>query len=178
MSERIVDEAQRRLSVAIVGICGAAEIDACLAAVAAQRGVDPFEVVVAYDPRLCDVEQLAGRHSQVRWHANEGQETPLELAAVAIAASRGELVALTEDHCLPGSDWLASLVAEMVPGRAAVGGSVDVDATANSVEWAFYFVDFFRYAPPVESGPSPSLTVCNVAYRRADLDAVAATWAD
>lgn len=167
-----------RLSVAIVGICGAEEIDDCLTAMAAQQDIEPFEVVVAYDPRLKGVAALADRHPAVRWHANEGQESPLELAAVAIAATTGEIVALTEDHCLPDPRWLANLVAEVGPGRGAVGGTIGVETVATSVEWAFYFVDFFRYAPPVTPGPSPSLTVCNVAYRREDLDAIGHVWAD
>jgi len=61
-------------------------------------------------------------------------------------------------------------------GRAVVGGRVEIAENASAVDWAFYFVDFFRYAAPAREGPSPSLTVCNACYRKADLAAVAGLW--
>lgn len=167
-----------RTSVAIVGICGADEVRRCLTAVTAQVPAPPAEIVVAYDPRLTDMEQLEAEFPDVVWHANRGQETPLELAAVALGASTGDVVALTEDHCVPAPDWLQGLTGGLSPGRAAVGGVVEVEERADAVEWAFYFVDFFRYAPPVRPGPSRSLTVCNVAYRRKHLEAIRGAWSD
>lgn len=56
------------------------------------------------------------------------------------------------------------------PGRPRIAEN------ASAVDWAFYFVDFFRYAAPAREGPSPSLTVCNACYRKADLAAVAGLW--
>jgi hypothetical protein len=109
---------------------------------------------------------------------NEGQRTPLELAGRAVRESSGEIVLLSEDHCVPDPDWVASLLAALQPGRAAAGGCVAVEPGSTALDWAFYFVDFFRYAEPLAEGPSPSLTVCNVAYRRRDLESIAETWRD
>jgi hypothetical protein len=61
-------------------------------------------------------------------------------------------------------------------GHAAVGGAVEVAATVSSAMWAFAYVDFFRYMRPLKGGPSPSLSVCNVAYRADDLRAVSERW--
>jgi len=55
---------------------------------------------------------------------------------------------------------------------------MEIRPGASAVDWAFYFVDFFRYAAPVREGPSPSLTVCNVAYDRDKLEAVRGLWCD
>lgn len=164
------------VSVAVVGICGARDLARCLDALARQQDAPPFEVVVAYDPALADVAALEGRYPQVRLVANAGQRTPLELASRAIRESRGTRVLLTEDHCIPAPDWVARLLAAMAPGRAAVGGRVRVRPGTGPVDWAFYFVDFFRYAGAGRPGPAPSLTVCNVAYRREDLDALDVPW--
>ena len=108
--------------------------------------------------------------------ANQGQRTPLELASLAVRESGGELVLLTEDHCVPAPDWVRNLSSAPRGQRGAVGGRVEIQPGATATDWAFYFVDFFRYAAPVAAGPSPSLTVCNVAYCRAELDQVRDLW--
>ncbi|MDX1648479.1 MAG: glycosyltransferase [Myxococcota bacterium] len=163
---------------AVVGICGPEHLERCLAALDGQRGAPPFDVVVAYDPELRGMEEAAARHPEVRMVANRGQRTPLELASRAVETSRGEVVLLTEDHCVPDPRWVDRLTAALdAPGAgAAVGGAVAVARDATPTDVAFYFVDFVRYAPPLRGGPSPTLTVCNVAYRRAALEAIRPQW--
>jgi hypothetical protein len=164
------------VTVAVIGICSAAHLRRCLGALDRQEGAPPFDVVVACDPDIADVESVGRDYPRVRLIANVGQRTPLELASVALRASRGDTVVMTEDHCLPGPDWVARLCSAQAPGRAAVGGVVGIGPDASPVDWAFYFVDFFRYAPPAGRGPMPSLTVCNVAYGRNNLAEIAPTW--
>lgn len=164
------------VTVAVVGICSDAHIERCLAALAAQEGAPPFDIVVVYDPHLDGVAALATRHASVRFVANEGQRTPLELAARAMREAGGDLVLLTEDHCIPRPDWVRRHRDAQAPNRGAVGGVVETDANATPVDWAFYYVDFFRYMPPVTEGPSPTLTVCNVSYRREHLQRIASLW--
>ena len=164
------------VTVAVVGICGAAHVSRCLDALAAQQDAPPFDVLLVYDPHLQDVPALAARYPHVRMVANQGQRSPLELAARAVQEARGDLILLTEDHCVPQPDWVKQLVAAQAPGRAAVGGVVETVPNANAVDWAFSLVDFFRNMLPVHEGRSPSLTVCNVAYRRQHLDAIQDLW--
>lgn len=173
-----------RVSVAIVSICSAAHTERCLRAVLRQQGAPPFEVVVAYDPHIPEMAALAERFSDVRFVANAGQRTPLELASRALQAASGGLVLLTEDHCVPAPDWVREMVSSQRPGRAVVGGRVEIGAgasataTPTATDWAFYFVDFFRYAGPVSEGPAPSLTVCNASYKRDELAEVRDAWGD
>jgi hypothetical protein len=165
------------VTVAVVGICSAAHISRCLDALRAQRDAPRFETVVVHDPNIPDVAPLAGRYPEARLIANEGQRTPLELASAAMAAARGDLILLTEDHCIPRPDWVRVMAgAAAAPGRAVVGGRVEIAPGATATDWAFYFVDFFRYAAPVAEGPSPTLTVCNAAYRREQVEAVRDIW--
>jgi len=175
MSDRSVRPA---VSVAVVAICGADHLMRCLAALAVQNDAPAFETVVAYDPSLQGMDEVARHYPEVRMSANQGQRTPLELASRALQNSRGEVVLLTEDHCIPDADWIRNLLGALEDGCAAVGGVVQPDEQASATDWAFYFVDFFRYADPVVDGPSPTLTVCNVAYRRLDLEKIDPSWKD
>lgn len=63
-------------------------------------------------------------------------------------------------------------------GRGAVGGVVEPGDAASAAMWAFYYVDFFRYMRPAQSGGSPTLSVCNVAYHRSHLEAIHDLWKD
>lgn len=163
------------VSVGVVAICGPERLDLCLAALRDQKEAPPFDVVVVYDPALRGIEEIAAEYG-ARAVSNAGQRTPLELASRAISETTGDLVLLTEDHCIPAPDWVRTMCDAQGPGRAVVGGRVEIRPDAGPVDWAFYFVDFFRYAAPVERGPSPSLTVCNAAYSRAHLEAIRGTW--
>jgi hypothetical protein len=97
--------------------------------------------------------------------------------ALAAENARGEILMLTEDHCVPAPQWVSRLDAALIAGRSAAGGPVDTRAASTPSAWAFYFLDFYRYATPVAEGITPALTVCNVAYRRADLEAIRDSWA-
>lgn len=169
----VVDES---VTVAIVAICGPHHLRRCLAALDGQTGAPPFTVVVVYDPHLEDVAAMASERLDIPFIANAGQRTPLELAARAVREAAGDLVLLTEDHCVPNPDWIHQLVRAQKPERAAVGGAVEALPGGTATDWAFYLVDYFRYMPPLSAGPSPSLTVCNVAYRRERLNEIASLW--
>jgi hypothetical protein len=171
-----MEDKKHSVTVAVVAICGAAYLARCLDAIAAQQDAPPFDVVVVCDPHLTDIPPLREYYPHVRMIVNEGQRTPLELASRAIHEATGDLILLTKDHCEPRHDWVRRLCEAQTPDRAAVGGIVETDADASLVDWAFYYFDFYRYAKPVPAGPSPTLTVCNVAYRRAYLDEIVPMW--
>jgi hypothetical protein len=166
------------VSIGVVGICGVSHLARCLEALTAQRDAPPFDVTVVYDPHLGDVPVLAGRFPHVRFIAAEGEPAPVALASRVVHETKGDILLLTEDSCCPDPGWVRSLCDVSQRDRAACGGTVDVDAGVPPVEWAFYYVDFFRYMPPVRTGPHPALTVCNVAYRREHLEAIRPIWQD
>ncbi len=164
------------VTVAVVAICGAAHLRRCLAALAAQEGAPAFDILVVYDPQLDDVAEFAGGRPDIRFVANAGQRTPLELASRAASEAGGTLVLLTEDHCVPAPEWVRSMVDAQADDRAVVGGSVEPLEGATPLDWAFYLVDYYRYMPPVREGPSPTLTVCNASYRADRLAEIADVW--
>ena len=161
---------------AIVCICGAVHLARCLDALKAQRGAPAFAVIVCHDPNIEGVDDVAARFPRTSVHSNPEQRSPFELASAALRASAADVILLTEDHCVPRNDWVRRMLDARAPDRAAVGGRVEFVADASALDWAFYFVDFFRYAGPVPAGPSPRVSVCNVAYDRDRLDAVRDVW--
>lgn len=166
------------ITVGVVGICGAPHLRRCLAALDAQREAPAFDILVVHDPHLEDIAAMSGEHPDVRFVANAGQRTPLELAARAVAEASGELVLLTEDHCVPAPGWVRAMAEAQAEDRAVVGGAVEPLPGTTDADWAFYLVDYYRYMPPVSEGPSPTLTVCNASYRADRLAEIADVWRD
>lgn len=164
------------VSVAVVAICGLPQLSRCLDALASQRDAPRFDVIVAADPALGDLAPLRRRFPSVTLLSRDGCRTPIALAAMALQACRGSRLLLTEDSCLPDPAWVATLAATGWEGRGAVGGLVEPGEDASPAGWAFCYVDFFRYMRPAAEGPAPSLSVCNVAYHRSQLAAIAPVW--
>lgn len=166
------------LSIALVGICGVHDIRRCLDSLLLQEGVPTPEIVLAYDPGLRAVDELQADFPTVRFVVNQQETSPLQLASRAVRETTGKYVLLTEDHCIAAPGWAKAMWQELKSEACgAVGGTIDIRDSANRTDWAFFFVDFFRYARPVNVQVSPTLTVCNVGYRREDLDRLNVSWA-
>ena len=132
----------------IVPTLGRETLAQCRAALAAQTR-PPDELIVVLD------QSRRG----VAWGRNEG-----------IRRSRGDLVAFTDDDCVPAPDWLASLVGAVDGRRAAgAGGSyVETDPLLQDIR--------ARRALPAEACEDPGGLVGvggNVLYRREWLERLA-----
>lgn len=157
-----------------------------LAALAAQRGAPAFEVIVPVDASIAHAD-LAARFPDVRFLAVDGtaelSRSPdpglaheaIDLRRSAgLAAARGALVALTDEHARPRSDWCAQIAAQHAQSpRAAIGGAIENDRD-RALNWALFFYDAGRYQNPLDEGPAPFVSDLNVAYRRDALERVRA----
>ncbi|MEZ4218120.1 MAG: glycosyltransferase [Myxococcota bacterium] len=176
------------LSVIVTCTTAGDHVDRCLDALRAQRGAPAFEVIVPVDPSLPDVERWRAKYPEVAFPvlAAEGLAEASDpglrhLAydrrrATGLAAARGALLALTEDHARPAPDWCARIAdAHARLPHAAIGGAID-NASPQPLAWAVYFGDFGRYQSPLPEGPADYVSDVNVSYKRAPLEAVADAW--
>jgi hypothetical protein len=165
------------LSVVIILLEGAKSLVRCLSALAQQQNAPLFEVIVPCDDRFrAAVGQVQG-FPFARVIAVEGMRTFAELRTLGVKQARGRIVALTEDHCVPGADWCRQIVQTHVQPYAAIGGAVEKLTPDSPLNWSFYLADYVRYMHPASAGPSLALTDCNVSYKRAVLAEIANVWA-
>jgi hypothetical protein len=92
-----------------------------------------------------------------------------------MAAARGELIALLEDHARPGPRWCATIVEAHRQAAAAIGGAID-NGIDKPLNWAVYYCDFGRYQNPVPSGETAFASDANTSYKRSALESVRALW--
>ena len=109
-------------------------------------------------PALPDVVRIEERGASV-----------FRLRALGRARARGEVVAITEDHCRVRADWCAAVVEShrRHPEADVIGGVVENGATDSLVDWAQFLVANGPFLPPVRPGaPSRLPGQANLSYKR------------
>jgi len=165
------------LTVVVVILGGRGYLPRCLEALTHQADVQGVEILVPCDDRIPDVPALAVQFPAVRFVPVEGRRTYAELRAIGFGLARGEVVALTEDHCVPEAAWCARILEAHAAPHAVIGGVVDKGAD-TLLNWAIYLCDFSRYMSPVPEGPADYLTDCNVSYKTSRLASVRNLWTE
>lgn len=166
------------LSVVVIALDGGAPLRRCLERLQAQLGSGQVEIIVPHDDRLGESESMRRSYPRVQFHHLHGKLSYAGLRTAGVARARGGIVAITEDQCIPPAQWCANILAAHRASPAAIGGPVEKQEPDTRLGWAIYLREFTAYIPPVQEGPSPSLTDCNVSYKREALNAVREIWAD
>jgi len=96
-----------------------------------------------------------------------------DLRAEAAGLARGEIVALTEDHCVVAPDWCAQILEafRLHPDASAVAGEVLNGSPEHLMDWANYLHSFGSSLPPYDDPERWYRTppAANVAFRRSVL---------
>ena len=158
-----------RLSIVVAAWTGPESLARCLAALRGQLRPDEDELIVSRN--FADVAPREGIRDVL---LETGANVP-QLRAAGFAASSGDIIAFLEDHVVPSPRWREALMTACVPPFGVVGGPVDLAPGGRPLDWAVYFYDYARFAPPLCSGPVASLSGANVAYERAVLARLAGT---
>jgi hypothetical protein len=92
-----------------------------------------------------------------------------QLRGAGLAVATGDLVLLTEDNCVPRSDWVSRLASGFGAGADVVGGTMGNAHPNRPVDAGAYYAEYGFFGParsvPGE-GASPFVTGANVGYRR------------
>lgn len=163
-----------RASVVVAAFSGAAALEACLASLEPQRAGAEVLVVAPLDD---GTRRLAARFEWARFLDAPAGSSVFERRALGVAAARGDVVALVEDHCTLVPGWLEALLGAQAAGHAVAGGPVENGLTARVWDWALYLVEYGAHLPPLPAGPAPILSGVNIAYTREALERCRATWA-
>ncbi len=92
-----------------------------------------------------------------------------QLRARAIAVSRGEIIAVTEDHCRVAPDWCQHILAahREHPQADMIGGAVENGAGRRLIDWANFLIANDRFLPPLPHGEQAIIAgQANVTYKR------------
>jgi GT2 family glycosyltransferase len=133
-----------------------------------------FEIIVVDDGSKDDTatvlaSQVDSGAIQLIRRANGG---PAAARNTGIAASRGSIIALTDDDCQPAEDWLMQLLAVLESSSVAGVGGRTVPASVDSLVSRFVARRHVSELPASANGAVRWLVTCNAAFKREALLAV------
>jgi hypothetical protein len=166
------------LSVVVVVQVNKAHLDRCLEALTHSETSGNFEVIIPLDESLSRMARFEARYPAWHFVRNPGIRSPGQLRSDGIRAARGRLVALTEDRCIPATDWVQRILDAHAATPLAIGGIVDKARPDEPLNWSAYFLDHLHYMPPVARGRTLALSALNASYKLEALHAIADAWRD
>jgi len=156
------------VSVVVASNRDKALLHACLGSLLAQCQRLNAELLVARAGTPADVATLAKTYASVRFVTAAADASIPQLRAIGMAQASGDVVALTEDHCIADANWVEALTHSAHSDADVVGGGMDNARRTRAVDWAAYFAEYGFFAPdrPERTGGTPLLTGANIAYKR------------
>ncbi len=158
------------LSIIIAAHNGKTELNSCLAALKNQffpdEPVNKYEIIVVGYLHDARKKSISKKYPEVKILQ---VATPLSVPAlrsIGIKASKGDIIALLEDHCFPANDWIQTILSNHQKGYQVVGGAVENSLVERSIDWAVYFFEYSAFMNPISEGTTTSLPGNNVSYRR------------
>jgi len=161
------------LSVVIASLNGRPYIDSCLEALTRQDQSIRAEIIIADCIGATVTEFIKANYPDVQVIAfNERKSVPA-LRAAGMLVAKGDIIVITEDHCIPADNWFETLVAaHRTYPELAIGGAVDNAATERLIDWAVYFCEYSNFTSPLPAGIVHDLPGPNVSYKRKALDLI------
>jgi GT2 family glycosyltransferase len=161
------------LSVVVASCRSRSLLDACLGSLLPQCQEYSAAVIVARAADAAEIRALQTAYPEVRFVGAPGSSTIPELRAAGMQAADGDIVALTEDHCIASRDWVSQILRAHRPGVDVFGGAMDNAQRERTVDWAAYFAEYGFFAEGDGSTKvTPLITGANVTYSRNVLDDV------
>ena len=90
----------------------------------------------------------------------------------ALQETRFEVVLAVEARCIPESRWVEALVDAHAryPLVPAIGGLVAADGDLSGFDWALFFCEYGRFAPPHSEAEAQDLSGASLSYKRRMLE--------
>jgi hypothetical protein len=133
-----------------------------------QVGNKPNEIIIATRHSTEQQQKLMDLFPEVDL-IPAPQGTPItKLRSLALRKAEGSLVAVTEDHCIPGREWITTIEKRMSGGEFdLVGGPVENAYQARLRDWAAFLTEYASFIPGTSrDGNSQAIPGNNVAYSR------------
>ncbi len=148
------------------------ELLSCLSALKKQCYINKpvqYEVIVVgyFDDEV--VKSIREKYPEVKLLKTSSPSSVPALRSIGIKASKGDIIALLEDHCIPASDWVQSILSNHQRGHLVVGGAVENGLVGRTIDWAVYFFEYSVFVNPISEEITTSLPGNNVSYNRSTI---------
>lgn len=120
-------------------------------------------------------EDVASLGGPVDWRSLPGQSV-FQLRLASYRSARGDVIAVTEDHCYVEPNWIERLLDahQRFGNAAAIGGAVMNGTDKKVIDWAAFLLTQGPFMPPLANGVADKISgPANVSYKRRIMDRLA-----
>ena len=158
------------ISVVVASKVGAPFINQCLESIREEATRLGAEVIVATGGADTYASWVAVNFPWVRVVHDSALSKVPALRRRGVEEAKADIVAVIEEHCSAGEDWLQHALAALADGKyAAAGGAISDYDYDRLRDWVVYFCEYNGSLPPVIRGETDHLNDANIAYRRSVL---------
>jgi glycosyltransferase involved in cell wall biosynthesis len=162
-------ELDPKLSIVIAASNSVDCLEHCLSSLRRQAEAPDIEVIVATNYAQEITDGIKNNYPFPQYIYLAKNTTVPELRTTGIAHSKGEIVALLEDHCVIHKNWCREIKRAHQLPYAMIGGSVENATSKSLLDWAVYFFDYGKYMLPDKSRLIDTLPGNNVSYKKSIL---------
>lgn len=159
------------LSIVVAAPDAGPSLARCVASLRAQVSAPRAEILVIDSSRSGLINAWPDSAGIRVFRSADEKEVP-RLWQLGIDASKGRVIALLVESCVPAADWAAAVLRAQSPDWAVIGGAIDLSPTCGLVDSAIYFCRYFRYMPSFAAQSVDDLPGTNCCYKRAALDSL------
>ena len=158
-----------KLSIIVASKNGRQTIEDCLLSIEKQKE-NSVEIIVVDQSNDGTPQFVENRFPDVRLIKYSRPALIPELWSAGIAASSGQIIAITIAQFIPADNWVSSIVESLQPPYSAVGGAIENSDTASLCDWALYFCRYSNYMLPFVKREVNDMAGDNAAYKREALE--------
>lgn len=178
MLPRPLDDRPRpSVSVVLATLAGWPEVEPVVRTLAGQADEVGGEVVVA-DGSAATLPPGAVPPPRVSWMSLPGAGI-FDLRRAALQRARGDVVVVTEDHCLAPPGWCARIVDlhARYPDADIIQGRVENASRERVIDWAAFLVNQSAHVPPIDwSEATRQIGIVGVSITRPTVEALLAAY--
>jgi len=140
-----------RLSVVLATTDAWPDLAVCLERLSPQIHAFDAELIIGDGDGRGLPEDYANASDRIHWIRRPGASV-FELRALGARLASGDVIALTEDHCVMAEDWCEAVLRshQEHPDALGIAGAIENGSTHRITDWANYLQTFGAFAAPLD----------------------------
>ncbi|MGH9971062.1 MAG: glycosyltransferase [Pyrinomonadaceae bacterium] len=161
-----------KISVITIALHGSPLLEESLRALEKQQGDGDAEIIVVSCPQNGPAEHIKKEFSRIKFLQSSERLGIPQLRALGMSHATGDIIAITEDCCIPSENWSEQIRKAHRLGYGAAGGPIEKGSSNKIVNWAVYLCEYSHAMPPIHAGEVTGIAGNNASYKREALEQV------
>lgn len=125
-----------------------------------------IEIIAVAEPSHTRLDEIERAYPGIKTVAAAGCRSLPKLHGAGMQAAEGQLIAITEGHCIFAPDWASKAIAHHRHAASpVVAGGVEPGEKLSLLDWALFFCDYGQFIAPLTAGEAHDLPGNNIIFK-------------